>query len=275
MFLSHHFIILLVHLNNRMTNCLLLASILKDAYITGTRKQKMMISKENVEAIYSMQPPGRFLKKCADTGEWKELSEREATNKAAQAMAYLVIVQEKKKRKTQHSHSLHSSSSSNATSCAVRSQLADCRPILHFQANHHGARIVPASMSSSSGVRRQWGEGTIAYNNGGGQSKTNIPRDDELLPHKFSLHHQLREMQQSSISLSGDGTPQPQTKPPRHQQRQSQLHHDYPIGRHEQNELLPHTRLPSSSLPTKQSSIAPVHRAGMLRNLISTAVGRV
>jgi len=50
----------------------------------------MMISKAIVEAIYSMQPPGRFLKKCADTGQWRELTRREAADKAAQAMAYAV-----------------------------------------------------------------------------------------------------------------------------------------------------------------------------------------
>ncbi len=271
---SHYFIHLLAHINNRITNYIHLLSLLKDAYIMGTRKQKMMISKDNVEAIYSMEPPGRFLKKCADTGQWKELSEREATNKAAQAMAYLVIVQEKKKPKTKHSHSHHSSSSSNA-SFAVPAQLTDCQPIQQFQDDHHSASIVLASISSSSGVRRQWGE--VTNNNagdGGGHNSSNIPREDELLPYKFSLHHQLREMQQSSTTLSGDATPQPKAKA-RHQQRQRQLHHDHQMGRHEQNELLPHTRLPPSSLPPTQSSIAPAHRAGMLRNLISTAVGGV
>lgn len=238
-----------------------------------------MISKDNVEAIYSMEPPGRFLKKCADTGQWKELSEKEAMNKAAQAMAYLVIIQEKKKHKTQHSHSHHSSSRrSNTTSCAMPSQLADCQQLHHFQNNHHSASsIVPASMSSSSGVRRQWGEGTTAGNGGGQKININIPRDDELLPHKFSLHHELREMQQSRTTLSGDESPQSQTKARhQHQQRQRQLHHEeYQMGRHEQNELLIHTRLPPSSRPPTQSSIAPVHRAAMLRNLISTAVGKV
>lgn len=268
---SHHFILSLVHLNNRITNCLLLVSLLKDAYIMGTRKQKMMISKDNVEVIYSMEPPGRFLKKCADTGQWKELSKREAANKAAQAMAYLVIAQEKKKHKTQHSHS-HHSSSSNAT-FAVHSQVADFQPIHQFQDDHHSASIVLASISSSSGIKRQWGEVTNA-GNGGGHSCSNIPREDEFLPRRFSLHHQLREMQQSSTTLSGDGTQQPQAET-RHQQRQRQLHHDYQLRRHEQNKLLPHTRLPPSSLPPTQSSIAPVHRAGMLRNLISTALGRV
>jgi len=62
----------------------------KTMYKTGTKKQKMIISKAIVEAIHSNQPPGRFLKKCADTGQWEELSERQATDKAAQAMSYAI-----------------------------------------------------------------------------------------------------------------------------------------------------------------------------------------
>ncbi len=254
----------------------------------GTRKQKMMISKDNVEAIYSMDPPGRFLKKCSDTGQWKELPEREATNKAAQAMAYLVIVQ--KKHKKQHSHHpLHSSSSSNTLS-VMPSHFADVQPIPPFQDSHHRARSIgSASLSSSSKVNHQWGEGWgegTNADNAGGHSEINIQGDDELLPRNSILHRQLGEkMRQSSTSTSsdlnasstsGDGTLKPQTtnNTARHQQRQRQLHrrHDF---RMVQNELLPHTRLPPSSLKRTQSSLAPVHRAAMLRNLISTAIGSV
>lgn len=50
----------------------------------------MEISKAIVEAIYAEDPPGRFLKKCSKTGKWSELSRRDATDKAAQAMAYVI-----------------------------------------------------------------------------------------------------------------------------------------------------------------------------------------
>mmetsp|Transcript_20391 Transcript_20391/g.28678 ORF Transcript_20391/g.28678 Transcript_20391/m.28678 type:complete len:161 (-) Transcript_20391:499-981(-) len=60
------------------------------AYTAGTKKQKMMISKSIVDTIYSMEPPGRFMKKCTDTGLWVVLSQREAVDKTAQAMAYVV-----------------------------------------------------------------------------------------------------------------------------------------------------------------------------------------
>ena len=62
----------------------------KAAYTAGTKKQKVMISKSIVETIYSMEPPGRFMKKCTDTGLWRVLSQREAADKTAQAMAYVV-----------------------------------------------------------------------------------------------------------------------------------------------------------------------------------------
>eukprot|EP00984_Skeletonema_dohrnii_P034573 scaffold33594_cov201-Skeletonema_dohrnii-CCMP3373.AAC.7 len=45
------------------------------------QKPKMMTSKAIVEAIYSMDSPGRFLKKCADTGQWRELPKREAAER--------------------------------------------------------------------------------------------------------------------------------------------------------------------------------------------------
>jgi hypothetical protein len=59
-------------------------------YSKSEKVRKVAISKAIVEAIYSMEPPGRFLRKGAATGEWQELSKKEALNKAAQAMAYAV-----------------------------------------------------------------------------------------------------------------------------------------------------------------------------------------
>jgi hypothetical protein len=72
------------------TNSLDVESYEQNAYAAGTKKQKMDISKSIVVAVYSMEPPGRFIKKCDDTGEWIELSMREAANKTSQAMAYVV-----------------------------------------------------------------------------------------------------------------------------------------------------------------------------------------
>jgi len=67
--------------------------------MSGTKKQKLDITKAIVEAIYSKEPPGRFLKKCPETGQWKQLSKREAADKAAQAMAYAVRGESSKHKK--------------------------------------------------------------------------------------------------------------------------------------------------------------------------------
>ena len=58
--------------------------------MSGTKKQKMDMSHAIVAAVYSMNPPGRFLKQCPDTGKWSELSERDAVERAAQAMGYAI-----------------------------------------------------------------------------------------------------------------------------------------------------------------------------------------
>eukprot|EP00985_Skeletonema_marinoi_P010237 scaffold4827_cov194-Skeletonema_marinoi.AAC.1 len=71
----------------------------KAVYMAGTKKQKMDISKAIVEAIYSLDPPGRFLKQCPATGQWNELSKRDAADRAAQAMAYAVSGKEKSERR--------------------------------------------------------------------------------------------------------------------------------------------------------------------------------
>jgi len=75
--------------------------------MAGTKKQKMDISKAIVEATYSLDPPGRFLKQCPDTGQWNELSKRDAADKAAQAMAY-AIKGESLKEKRKHRRSRRS-----------------------------------------------------------------------------------------------------------------------------------------------------------------------
>eukprot|EP00985_Skeletonema_marinoi_P021731 scaffold13481_cov241-Skeletonema_marinoi.AAC.1 len=59
----------------------------------------MGISKAIVEAIYSLEPPGRFLKQCPATGQWSELSKRDVADRAAQAMAYAVSGKEKSQRR--------------------------------------------------------------------------------------------------------------------------------------------------------------------------------
>ncbi len=74
--------------------------------MAGTKKQKMDMSKAIVEKVYLMNPPGRFLKQCSETGVWNELSKRDAADRVAQAMAYVVRGREKsKRRKEERRHS--------------------------------------------------------------------------------------------------------------------------------------------------------------------------
>ena len=78
--------------------------------MAGTKKQKITMSNAIVEAIYSMKPPGRFLKKCPNTGQWSELSTRDAADRVAQAMAYAVRGKDKsKRRREERRRSLRSS----------------------------------------------------------------------------------------------------------------------------------------------------------------------
>jgi hypothetical protein len=73
--------------------------------MSGNKKQKMDMAKAIVEAIYSMDPPGRFLKKCPKTRQWIELSRREAADKAAQAMAYAINGESLKEKRREQQRS--------------------------------------------------------------------------------------------------------------------------------------------------------------------------
>jgi len=228
----------------------------------------MVISKAIVEAIYSMEPPGRFLKKCHESGQWRELTKGEAADKAAQAMAYLVRANLKQKMK--RSHSLPSSSRDMG---AASSQSAHNQLPIPSHVYVHNASYVSASTASASAASRQWGEGANADDDAG----HNIPwACNEMFSNNPSLQQQLLQMQQSGttpfrsysglsapLDLKKDGlTPlarahllsQSQLQQQYHQQ-QRQLYRQYIMM--QQHVLNPsQTRLPSSSLPSTQSITA-------------------
>ena len=54
--------------------------------MTSTKRQKMSISRSVVEAVRSMDPPGRFLEKNAVTGLYSDIGERKAIEKTSQAL---------------------------------------------------------------------------------------------------------------------------------------------------------------------------------------------
>ena len=166
--------------------CPLLFIITKVAYSAGTKKQKMMISRTIVDDIYSKEPPGRFLKECPDTGQWIELSRREAADKAAQAMAYTVRnanspkSASKKKRKAPSSPST-TTAATTATSKQQEGTVKDQSLPSHANVGHRGGSV--AAMSASSAI-------TASTNNPPPPSISSLQQQIFSLP-----------LQQSSTSL--------------------------------------------------------------------------
>ena len=58
----------------------------KELYVTSTKKQKMKISRSIVEAVRSLQPPGRFLEKHPSNGTWYDIGDKKAVEKTSQAL---------------------------------------------------------------------------------------------------------------------------------------------------------------------------------------------
>ncbi len=201
-----------------------------------------------------MDPPGRFLRKCADTGQWEELSKKEALNKAAQAMAYAVRDMAKEER--ERSHSLPSPHS--GVSRAIPSQITLSRSVAHA--------------SSAASSKRDGGD----VGSNVASDPNNNGRTDQSADHSTenpSLQRLLLQLQQSSnatlptnqnstrsmpvVSLNGlaqllaDTDAQLQ----QNQQRQRQLLL-YLTGQR-QFQLKPQTQLASALLPPDLSTPSP------------------
>jgi hypothetical protein len=144
-------------------------------YMTGTKKQKMDISKAIVEAIHSKEPAGRFLKRCPETSQWKELSKRDAADKAAQAMAYAVNGESmKQKRRERRMRSLLPLSSSKAS--AAPTQISDSdRPT---QDHLEGSSSVAQRGLAAREVAGTNNAESASY---GETGNSNVPQ--QLLPH--------------------------------------------------------------------------------------------
>eukprot|EP00984_Skeletonema_dohrnii_P034734 scaffold33660_cov87-Skeletonema_dohrnii-CCMP3373.AAC.1 len=114
----------------------------------------MDISNAIVEAIYSMKPPGRFLKKCPNTGQWSELSTRDAADRVAQAMAYAVRGKDKsKRRREERRRSLRSSrqkSKNEGDDDVVRKSSQIAHPSTHLQQRAIADQLRDNASSSSS-----------------------------------------------------------------------------------------------------------------------------
>jgi hypothetical protein len=54
--------------------------------VSSTKRQKMQISRSIVDAVRSLDPPGRFLEKNLDTGLWSDSGHKKAVEKTSQAL---------------------------------------------------------------------------------------------------------------------------------------------------------------------------------------------
>jgi len=165
----------------------------------------MEISKAIVEAVYSKNPPGRFLKKCSETGQWKELSRRDAADKAAQAMAYIIKGESLKEKRRQRRFNLPPSSHSRAEGDnndvgGKSPQSADLRTRLQQHATKDYLKSNHSSSVAHHGLAT-WREGAA------GTSNDVQPDASDLLhvpPGNSILQQQqlLQQLQQSSTTAT-------------------------------------------------------------------------
>lgn len=251
-------------------NIILLSDQLQNAYSAGTKKQKMAISKSIVERIYSMDPPGRFLKKCPNTGGWEELSLKEAATRTSQAMAYAVRESAKQKKEVR---SLRSKSNKGAAS----SQSAKKPPRLPSYVNvQHNASAISSSTARASAAARSGRGGevgtdadsSVSNEDDGNKVGGNNEISQSTLPAANpSLQQQLLQLQQQSSTASlqaNSGTPlnglvqllaqaQLQQRQQQNQQLLRQLLGQFPLGLQTQ---LPSTSSLPSTLPMSTPSLS-------------------
>eukprot|EP00984_Skeletonema_dohrnii_P004935 scaffold1740_cov150-Skeletonema_dohrnii-CCMP3373.AAC.4 len=157
----------------------------------------MDISKAIVEAIYSKTPPGRFLKKCPDTGQWNELSRREAADRAAQAMAYVIKGESLKEKRRQRRSLLPPSLQSKDDDQADDVCTKPSSQSINHPTNNHSEGI----NHSSSSVAHH---GLDTRREGAAGTSDDVPSASELLrvPEHINLQEQLllQQLQQSSTT---------------------------------------------------------------------------
>eukprot|EP00574_Skeletonema_japonicum_P004500 CAMPEP_0201718480 /NCGR_PEP_ID=MMETSP0593-20130828/3985_1 /ASSEMBLY_ACC=CAM_ASM_000672 /TAXON_ID=267983 /ORGANISM="Skeletonema japonicum, Strain CCMP2506" /LENGTH=471 /DNA_ID=CAMNT_0048208789 /DNA_START=148 /DNA_END=1563 /DNA_ORIENTATION=+ len=168
----------------------------KDAYMKGTKKQKMNQSNIIVEAIYSMDPPGRFLKKCIDTGEWKELSKRDAADRVAQAIAYAIRGKAKSKQRREERRRSRSSLQQKSQSdvVSVKSSPNVDLPTQsqnHVTNNNHSGGEVASSAAKGPDTRR-----------GGASNDAPSTSKQPHVPENSSIQQQLLQQLQLPSSTT-------------------------------------------------------------------------
>jgi hypothetical protein len=172
----------------------------KDEYMTGTKKQKMDMAKAIVESIYSMDPPGRFLKTCrGKTGEWRELSRREAADKAAQAMAYAIKGESLKRERKERRRSLLPPSLRPQGGVVEKSSQSADRSTNNDRLG--GARSSSVARQNGLAAHGGSGAGTTNAESAGNDVCTDIVAHEMVLPDNSNLQHQFTQrLLQSSIA---------------------------------------------------------------------------
>ncbi len=184
--------------------------------MTGTKKQKMAMAKAIVESIYSMEPPGRFLKKCpGEFGEWRELLRREAADKAAQAMAYAINGESLKEKRRERRRSRLPPSLRPQDDVVEKSSQRDGRPT-----NDHLGGVPSSPSVARHGLAARGGSGAAGTENTtNAQYAVNddhadlVADESMLLPDNSNLSQQLtQQFLPSSISTttlptSSEGAP--------------------------------------------------------------------
>ena len=179
----------------------------KAEYTKGTKKQKMNMSKAIVEAIYSMEPPGRFLKQCPDTGQWNELSKREAADRVAQAMAYAVSGKDKSERRRERRRQ---------RPLPLPQDIVDAASLRSVdRPTNHQLDGVPRTTSAHHGIAARVSTAAVAGTNNDAESAvrddhTDMAANALLLPdNNFILQRQLLIQQ----LLQSNGTTIPPSSP--------------------------------------------------------------
>jgi hypothetical protein len=231
----------------------------------GTKKQKMDMSKAIVEAIYSMHPPGRFLKKCpGDGGEWKELSKREAADRAAQAMAYIIRGEslKEKRRESRQLSRLPPSSQPQATGTAS-SQTSDRPAQLQLNAtniiNHVGGAD-SSSVAHGLPARRSAAAAAGANNDDVQSAGEQLPGNSNLQqhPHRWQQQPSTTTNLPSTSGIHLNNLESVQVLPPASLQGLTQQlnhyhHHHHEQQQHQQQLLL---QLAFGSVPPNSSLFA-------------------
>ncbi len=257
-----------------LTTMLRFTHLQKDAYMTGTKKQKMDISKAIVEAVYSMDPPSRFLKKCPDTGQWEELSRRDAADRAAQAMAYVIKGESLKEKRRRRRLRMNSPSQSLNEDGMGRKSSQSADKLIHLDQQAEGSRHSLFVAHHGLAAGREGAAGT--WNNVVMSASEPLHKPVKSNLEQELLLQQLQSQQSSNtnsttlptsasnfINQNGDqnGFSQPQQLLQTLQQQQLLLQLQCTLG---QNNPLGQLLLP-------QSALQPASNAGMTHHLLNQA----